>query len=256
MNPGGLFGAVDIEHLGDEGISSTRNGSLLKMLEDVVIPGEDRTVCENRGSGIRTMLAALREAGMSPPRFKDSTTSFEVTFPNHTLLDGEVVTWLQLLGREGLTDAQCIGLALMRHGEIMTNARYRAATGIADSNRATKELQNLVARELIDQTGLKRGASYTLSNYATGVSDGGKGSRPNRRRQILGLLEARGELSKSDVSNMLGLTSKTTEHWLRKLKNEGRVESTAPGRGRRDNRYRLTPHSLQKSIFDDDEPTS
>ncbi len=129
----------------------------------------------------------------------------------------------------------------MRHDEIMTNARYRAATGITDSNRATKELQDLVARELIDQTGLKRGASYTLSNYATSVSEGGKASRPNRRRQILGLLEVHGELSKSDVSNLLGLTSKTAEHWLRTLKNEGLVEPTAPGRGRRDNRYRLTP---------------
>jgi len=256
MNPGGLFGAVDVEHLGDEGTSSARNGSLLKMLEDVLIPGEDRTVCENRGSGIRTMLAALREAGMSPPRFKDSTTSFEVTFPNHTLLDEGTVAWLQSLGRDGLTDSQCTGLALMRHGEIMTNARYRAATGIADSNRATKELQDLVARELIDQTGLKRGASYTLSPYATSVSEGGKASRPNRRRQILGLLEVYGELSKSEVSNLLGLTSKTAEHWLRTLKNEGLVEPTAPGRGRRDNRYRLTSLGLQRPLFEDDEPTS
>lgn len=256
MNPGGLFGAVDVEHLGDEGTSSARNGSLLKMLEDVQIRGEDRTVCENRGSGIRTMLAALREAGMSPPRFKDGTTSFEVTLPNHTLLDEETVTWLQLLGRDGLTDAQCVGLALMRHGETMTNARYRAATGIADSNRATKELQDLVARELIDQTGLKRGASYTLSNYATSVGEGGKRPRPNRRRQILRLLEVHGELSKSEVSDLLDLTSKTAEHWLRTLKNEGHIESTAPGRGRRDNRYRLTPLGLQTPLFEDDEPTS
>lgn len=256
MNPGGLFGAVDVEHLGDEGTSSARNGSLLKMLEDVLIPGEGRTVCENRGSGIRTMLATLREAGMSPPRFKDSTTSFEVTFPNHTLLDEGTVTWLQSLGKEGLTDSQCIGLALMRHGESMTNARYRAATGIADSNRATKELQDLVARELIDQTGLKRGASYTLSAYATNVSEGGKASRPNRRRQVLGLLEVHGELSKSEVSNLLGLTTKTAEHWLRTLRIEGLVEPTTPGRGHRDNRYRLTSVALQRSLFEDDEPTS
>lgn len=255
-NPGGLFGAVDIDHLGDDGTSSARNGSLLKMLEDVPIPDKDRTVCENRGSGVRTMLAALREAGMSPPRFKDSTTSFEVTFPNHTLLDEDTVAWLQLLGRDGLTDSQCVGLALMRHGDIMTNARYRAATGIADSNRATKELQDLVARELIDQTGLKRGASYSLSSYATSVSEGGKASRPNRRRQILGLLEVHGELSKSEVSGLLGLTSKTAEHWLRTLKNEALVEPTSPGRGRRDNRYRLSPLGLRRPLFEDDEPTS
>jgi ATP-dependent DNA helicase RecG len=91
MNPGGLFGGLDIDRLGEEGRSSARNGLLMKLLEDVPVPNDDRTVCENRGSGIRAMLAALRQAGMGPPRFKDSTTAFEVVLPNHTLLDDEAV---------------------------------------------------------------------------------------------------------------------------------------------------------------------
>lgn len=252
MNPGGLFGAVDVEHLGDEGISSARNASLLKILEDVQMPDDDRTVCENRGSGVRSMMAALREAGMSPPIFRDRATSFEVTIPNHTLLDERTVAWLQTLGKEGLSDSQCNGLALMLRGEIMTNSRYRAATGIADSNKATKELQDLVARELIDQIGLKRGARYTLSAHAKGVSEGGKPIRMNRRRQIRKLLETHGELSKREISTLLGLAAKSAEHWLRKLKAEGMIEATVSGPGHKDTKYRLTSLGQQEPLFSEE----
>lgn len=252
MNPGGLFGAISIDHLGEEGKSSARNGSLLKILEDVQLPGDDRAVCENRGSGIRAMVAALRDAGMSPPRFADGTTTFAVTFPNHTLLDDETVGWLQLIGRQGLTDSQCIGLALMRHGEPMTNARYRTATGITDSTKATKELQDLVARELVTQTGIRRGASYTLSEYAVSLAQGGPRQRPNRRAQILGLLEVHGELAKSEVSKLLDLSDKSAEHWLRILKADGLVEPNTPGRGSKLTRYRLTAKGAQGALSDDD----
>ncbi|MFO6451821.1 MULTISPECIES: ATP-binding protein [unclassified Aeromicrobium] len=249
MNPGGLFGAVDLERLGEEGRSSARNSLLMKLLEDVQVPDEDRTVCENRGSGIRAMISALRHAGMSPPRFKDSTTAFEVLLPNHTLLDDETVAWLQLLGREGLRDSQCTGLALMRRGEVMDNAKYRAATGITDSRAATFELQDLVARELVTQTGTRGGARYTLSEYAATVHMRGRRPRPNRRRQVLDLLGLRGELSKTEISELLGLNPKTAEHWLRTLKAEGSVEPTQPGRGSKHTRYRLSAKARQEPLF-------
>ncbi|MDU0295082.1 ATP-binding protein, partial [Saccharothrix longispora] len=201
LNPGGLFGSVNISRLGEEGISSSRNGRLLRILEDVPIPGEIRTVCENRGSGIRTMRNELANAGMSPPEFKDHLTTFEVIMPNHTLFDDQTVKWLISIGQEGLKDTQRTALALMRHGEILDNARYRAATGIADSRVATVELQDLVARELVDQQGERGHARYTLSPYAQhiGTAESGK-FRPNRRRQILDLLGVHRQLSKSDIS--------------------------------------------------------
>lgn len=252
MNPGGLFGAVDVERLGEEGRSSARNGLLMKLLEEVEVPDEDRTVCENRGSGIRAMLAALRHAGMSPPRFKDSTTAFEVVMPNHTLLDDETVEWLQVLGREGLRDSQSTALALMRRGDVLDNAKYRAATGITDSRIATFELQDLVARELVTQTGTRGGARYTLSEYAASAHAGRRRIRPNRRRQIIDLLALRGQLSKSDISELLSLNPKTAEHWLRTLKGEGTVEATQPGRGSKNTRYRLSASALQRSLFDEE----
>jgi ATP-dependent DNA helicase RecG len=160
-NPGGLFGPVSEDLLGEAGVSSSRNAVLLKALEDIRIPGEDRTVCENRGSGIRAMIGALRSAGMGLPEFKDRISSFTVTFPNHSLMSEEVVNWLSGLGEDGLTDSQCTALALMREGQELDNQRYRSATRI-DSRLATSELQDLVARDLAVQDGARRWATYRL----------------------------------------------------------------------------------------------
>ena len=79
---GGLHGAsaglTRVEDLIERGITATRNAQLAKLLEDVVIPGTGRPVCENRGSGLRAAVAALRRAGMSPPRMIDSVNELRV----------------------------------------------------------------------------------------------------------------------------------------------------------------------------------
>jgi ATP-dependent DNA helicase RecG len=255
LNPGGLFGAVDITRLGEEGISSSRNSLLLKILEDVAIPGETRTVCENRGSGIRTMRRELAKANMSPPWFDDRATAFEVVLPNHTLLDEDTLRWLAAFGSE-LRDTQRTALALMRRNEVLDNAKYRAATGISDSRIATAELQDLVARELVEQRGTRGGARYTLSEYARSLdeseSDGRRRVRPNRRRQVVDLLRVHGDLSKVEVSTRLNINTKTAEHWLRILRREGLIEFTEPGRGTKNTRYKLTARSTQESLFEAD----
>ncbi|WP_125811374.1 ATP-binding protein, partial [Actinoplanes sp. ATCC 53533] len=250
LNPGGLFGAVDIANLG-EGASSSRNSVLLKILEDVVIPGESsRTICENRGSGIRTMREELKSAGMGPPDFFDRVTSFLVHIPNYTLFDDDTVRWLTAVG-PGLKDTQRMALALMRHGRVLDNAGYRAATGQYDSRQAYRELQELVARELVEQTGDKNGARYSLSDYATSLLDdnGARKIRPNRRRQIVELLRLRNDLSKTEVSDLLGISPKTVEHYLRELRRERKVESTEASRGSKNTRYRLTTEGEQGELF-------
>lgn len=250
LNPGGLYGSVDISCLGEEGVSSSRNGLLLRILEDVPIPGEGRTICENRGSGIRTMRIELARASMSPPEFRDKVTSFEVAMPNHTLFDDDTVRWLGRIGRERLKDTQRTALALMRHGQILDNARYRAATGISDSRIATGELQDLVARELADQRGERGATKYFLSDYAKSLgSSDEKRHRPNRRRQILDLLALRGEMSKSDISVTLNVNPKTAEHWLGRLKKEGEIESTELGRGNKNTKYKVTAKGSQSELF-------
>ncbi|WP_027928153.1 ATP-binding protein [Amycolatopsis benzoatilytica] len=218
-NPGGLYGPVTEETLGEEGVSSARNATLLKLLEDVPLPGTARTVCENRGSGIRTMMTALRDASLSPPRFVDKISLFRVEFPNHALISDEIVAWIRGLGEYGLTDSQCLGLAMSKAGDVLDNQSYRGATGV-DSRRATAELGDLVARGLLWQTGGRRWARYELADSARAARPTG---RRDRRREVL---EALGdaELTRAELADLLGMPDKTVSRWLRVLRDEGLVE--------------------------------
>ncbi|AIJ20284.1 ATP-binding protein [Amycolatopsis methanolica] len=221
-NPGGLFGPVTEDNLGEEGISSARNATLLRLLEDVPIPGSTRTVCENRGSGIRTMLDALRNASMSPPRFADKISFFRVTFPNHALIGPEVVDLIRRLGERGLTGSQCLGLALLKNQQALDNKTYRSATGV-DSRRATAELGDLVARGLVTQLGGRRWARYEL---APGIGPGTTGSavaRADRRAEVLAALDGR-ELTRAEIAEVIGVSDKAVARWLRILRGEGLVE--------------------------------
>lgn len=75
------FGAVTEDDLGGEGVTSTRNPVLAKLLQDVRLPETGRMVCENRASGIPTMLRELRRAGSPPPEFHSRITRFKVIMP-------------------------------------------------------------------------------------------------------------------------------------------------------------------------------
>lgn len=243
-NPGGLFGPVSVEDLADDGTSSSRNSFLLKILEDVTLPGDPRTVCENRGSGIRTMVEALRTAGMSVPRFDDKISSFSVTFPNHTLLDDETVAWIRSLSESGLTDSQHTGLAMLHKGASIDNPTYRNATGV-DSRVATAELQDLVTRELVEQVGSRRWTEYRLSarGQTTHVGTGSKLPPRDRRQLILDTLN-RQQLSRAEISERSGLKKQVVIHWLRILRKEQLVWIVGEGSPQSPNvRYERTPDS-------------
>ncbi|MFD3684548.1 ATP-binding protein [Nocardiopsis sp. NPDC058631] len=162
-NPGGLYGPVEVNNLGTETISSSRNKVLLKILEDT--PYTDNSmVCENRGSGIARIRISLVEAGMEPPRFTDNISSFAAEFPNHTLIDEEALQWLNELQSGPLSKTQMTALVMMRNGEIMTNSSYRTATGVQDSRVASRDLKELVDRGIIEQHGNRGSAFYLLKN--------------------------------------------------------------------------------------------
>ncbi len=82
-SPGGLHGVhagrSDVAQLIGSSINSTRNALLAKLLEDVVIPGTGRPVCENRGSGLRAAVQALDRMGMGPPELDDRVRELVVT---------------------------------------------------------------------------------------------------------------------------------------------------------------------------------
>jgi ATP-dependent DNA helicase RecG len=229
MNPGGLFGPVTLDRLGEAGVSAARNATLMRILEDA--PGPDGVpICENRGSGIGAMIHALHRAGLEPPRFEDSVATFRVTFPNASLLDKETLAWLERLG-VSLSETQRLGLALLRRGHVLDNTLYRQTSGL-DSRVATRELGDMVAMGLIEQIGTRHWATYRLASKAT--------RRRNRRAEIISVLRRRGDLSRDEIAQELELSGGAVRQWLTILRKEGLVEMTGPARSPTV-RYRLIP---------------
>lgn len=254
QNPGGLFGPVAVDSLGVGGTSSARNPVLMQLLEDLVLPGTGEALAEHRGTGIAAMIEGLREAGMSPPRFEDKVASFIVTFPRQSLVEPETLTWLATLGAggDGLTRDQRMALAVMRAGEVMTNARYRQVSG-ADSRVATRELGDLTARGLAEMRGVGRWAEYTLSETARGAvavvapsrergaerGEPPRAARADRRPEIRRLLRERGPLARVEIGAALGLAQTTVSRWLRMLRVDGEVELTTAREKDPGAKYRL-----------------
>ncbi|MDX2292073.1 MULTISPECIES: ATP-binding protein [Streptomyces] len=171
-NPGGLYGPVEVNSLGTETVSSSRNKVLLKILEDTPY-SDNRMVCENRGSGIARIRISLTEAGMEPPRFIDDISSFTAEFPNHTLIDNDALAWLGSLESGPLSRPQMTALVMMRNGQAMTNSSYRAATGVQDSRAASRDLKDLVDRGIAEQFGTRGSAFYTLAGEHSAVPEEG-----------------------------------------------------------------------------------
>jgi len=226
MNPGGLFGPVTIDRLGEDGVSAARNATLVRILEDAPGPG-GAPICENRGSGVGAMIQSLRRAGLEPPRFDDRIATFVVTFPNASLLDAETVRWLSRF--DGLTEEQRLGLALLRHGHVLDNTTFRQATGL-DSRVATRELGALVDKRIVEQVGTRRWATYRLAS-------GGK-QRRDRRAEIISVLRRRGELSRSEIARELELSDAAVRQWLTALRKSSAIAVIGPTRSPK-TRYRL-----------------
>lgn len=75
-NPGGLYGRMTLDQLGKVS-ADTRNPFLANALEVMEIT-------ENRFSGIPTVIAAMREAGLPAPKFESERGIFRATLYNDT----------------------------------------------------------------------------------------------------------------------------------------------------------------------------
>ncbi|HET9984345.1 MAG TPA: ATP-binding protein [Longimicrobiales bacterium] len=255
VNPGGLYGTVNVESLGLSSVSSARNRVLMQLLEDAVDPATGEAIAEHRGSGIAAMIEALRDAEMSPPRFENTISTFRVIFPRQSLLDHDTINWLRSIPNGGdLSRNQRMALALMGNGERVTNARFRQLSG-EDSRIATRELGDLVDRGLTVMSQAGRGTSYSLAPFLRSAGRDGevegqnaaitsrrrKAARSDRRKQILELLAREGSLPRARIQEELGLTQSPVNRWLRILMRERRIVSTAHRPDDPNTEYTLAP---------------
>lgn len=217
QSPGGLFGNVTVENLEEE--HSTRNARLMRMMEDM-------HVVENRGSGIRAMLQAMREANLEPPRFDDRRASFLVMFRNHTLMNPEAIAWLNQFAQVQLNDRQRLALVYLRQHESITNGDYRRLNRI-DAMVAGHELRGLVQANLIEQHGASRWTSYTLQ---TPREHPGQGALQADEEKILAYVREHGKINNTECRGLLGVEDKRAWYLLNKLCNRGALNHVGKGR--------------------------
>jgi ATP-dependent DNA helicase RecG len=204
QSPGGLYGSVTEETLEEE--QSTRNRVLMRLLEDLHL-------VENRGSGIRAMIAAMRSANLEPPRFQDKRSSFWVIFRNHTLMSPAAVTWLNQFAGEPLNDHQRLALVYLRNNPYMTNNDYRRINHV-DSVAANRELRALAQARLIKQHSTRRWAHYTL-NVPTEPETVPMALTEEER--ILSFIREHGSIKRSKCEELLSVPEARVKYVLRKM---------------------------------------
>jgi ATP-dependent DNA helicase RecG len=158
-SPGGLYGGVTVDELGEDGVSSSRNSVLASLLSDTYLPSSSDLVAENRSSGIPAMLDLARRHGLPRPSFTSSVASFVVTMNRSELLSPDVRSWFGDLSVPPATPAHEMALAMLRIGPI-TNAMLRQ-WGV-DRIAAGQVLRDLVESGQAIKEGGRRYARYVL----------------------------------------------------------------------------------------------
>ena len=241
-SPGGLFGPITVADLGsDEHQSTSRNQTLAVLLSDVEIPGSrGEALCENRGSGLASVMEELRRAGMSPPEFDVAPARVTVRVPQHALLAPETVEWIGSLSLDGMTDEQYLALAMMRNAGRATNAMLQA-WGV-DRLAAGRALKDLVVRGVAASNGGRRYASYHLVDELPLAAE--PDEPIDRAAGIEADLDAvlqairAGNVTTRSLRDRLGLSQRTLARRLSALIERGLIETTHPTRSSKQS-YRL-----------------
>lgn len=249
-SPGGLFGPITVADLGSEDLRSTsRNQTLARLLADSTLPeAPSEALCENRGSGLLSVLSEMRRVGMSPPEFAVTPGGVTVRVPQHALLGPETSAWIASLGHPGLDDAQQLALAMMRVSGQVTNPMLQA-WGV-DPLAAGRALRDLVEKGLAVSSGGRRYATYRLLNAATestaeaplhaAGSDASRSPLSGIEAELQATLHAirAGSNTRQDLLAQLNLSPRTLARRLEVLLERGAIERTEPARSSRQT-YRI-----------------
>ncbi|MET7417640.1 ATP-binding protein [Dactylosporangium sp. NPDC005555] len=225
-SPGGLYGGVLVDELGEEGISSSRNAVLASLLADTYLPSSNELVAENRSSGIPAMLAVARSRGLPRPNFRSSISSFVVTMARSELINPEVRRWIAGLHAQLPTPAHEIALAMLREN-YLTNEMLRQ-WGV-DRIAAGQVLRDLVDQGLAVKEGGRRYARYVLDPAA-----GSRAREPDLLSALLPdvgeALRRSGEATAGELVALTGLSRTAVLNHLRALTERGEVVAVGAAR--------------------------
>jgi DNA-binding transcriptional ArsR family regulator len=146
-NPGMLPGTLTLDSLRDDHPSVPNNPLIAESLYLT-------RYIERVGSGTQTMIDLCREAGLPEPQFEQRSGSFVITLWRDWLT-AEVLAELDLNNR------QVQAVEYVKSHERITNAEYQRVTG-SPQRTATRDLNELVQKGVLELEGKGRGAQYRL----------------------------------------------------------------------------------------------
>ena len=219
INPGGLWGTRTITNLADSG-SSSRNELLTKFLAYVPREHGMGAVCENMGSGVKRMIAAMRAHGLPAPDYSGTTLERVVVRLDRVgVVDPDLDEWLDQLG---------LGKTETKAREIMALAWREGALTVAD-----------VSQLLGIDTNTAKALLTELTNDAHVVGDGDIPYIPAdahtlppaitpTQQAVLDLLDTNNPKTIRELADESGRSLPSLRQALRPLLAAGYAVATAP----------------------------
>ncbi len=157
INPGTSL--VPIEEL-DTAPSTARNPLVMGFLKVYEIT-------DQKARGIRTIKAALRDAGLKPPSFNNVGHSFVITLHISAFISSTDREWLKKFDNKNFNERQLNALVYAKNNsEGIANAEYRSINSminIRDDKKANKELRQLVKNGALKPSGENRARRYIIN---------------------------------------------------------------------------------------------
>lgn len=219
INPGGLWGGITKENLGD-GTSRCRNQVLLPLMQYVAPRGQEGFTVEGQGGGVRLMNAEMEAHALQRPNFSIGPDQVKLTLARHGAEIPEQREWLRDLADRDLEPHEDAALLIARRdGRISVDA-LRSTLRI-DSDQAREILAGLRAE------GVLRGAGAETYVIAEGAP------LPSAAdAEIVRGLAGKAPQSIHEIVEWSGLSIGSVRARLRRLVESGWVHATAPPQSR------------------------
>ena len=146
-SPGRLASGITLPELFTSHSSVLRNKGIAQVLYDI-------GWIERWGGGIQKIRSTCAEAGLPEPVFQEDQ-GFSVIF-RKDMFDREYLV------KAGLSERQISAVLFARENGKITNADYQRILKISGTT-AQRDLKDLVARNIFEMSGKRKGTHYTLS---------------------------------------------------------------------------------------------
>ena len=146
-SPGRLASGITLPELFTSHTSVLRNKGIAQIFYDMAW-------IERWGSGVQKIRTACSEAGLPEPVFQEDQ-GFSVIF-RKDVFDRDYLV------RAGLSDRQISAVLFARENTKITNADYQRILKVSGTT-AQRDLKDLVARNIFEMSGKRKGTYYTLS---------------------------------------------------------------------------------------------